>query len=109
MAKTFWDRVEARCKELDMPLSKVILKIQDLTGTRYRLYEAKSRNTMPDLYTLAIFSRVLDVSTDWLLGSPRGVEIRTCSLNEWELLKIYRSSYKAQRFFDDAIELLSGR
>lgn len=107
LAAAFWDRVSLRCYDIELSFRRAQSKMQELTGARYSISEAKCRNTMPDMFTVIALSKILDVSCDWLLGVSETVSYK--SKSEKDLIDIYRSSTKIQKFFDDAVDILGNK
>ncbi len=104
VAKTFWDRMSKRQYELNLTSKQVQAETLKLSGKPYRLYESKSRNSLPDTFTVCIFASILKTTTDYLLGFVE--ESGEITTKEKQIVDNYRSNKKFKAVVDNLLTLV---
>ena len=104
VAKTFWQRVGLRQHELNLTAKKIQEETEMTTGKVYRLVESRSRNVLPDTFTICVLASILQTTTDYLLGFVESSgEIST---KERKVIEKYRENKNLRNIIDNSLELL---
>lgn len=104
VAKTFWDRMSKRQYELNMTSKRVREETEKISGKPYRLYESKSRNVLPDTYTVCVLATVLKTTTDYLLGFVE--ESEEITTKERQIVDNYRANKNFKSIVDNLLPLV---
>lgn len=105
LAKMFWKRVSLRQCDLNYTATRIQEETEQVTGRSYRLIESRSRNVLPDTYTICVLAKILKTTTDYLLGFVD--DSGSVTATEQRLIVTYRENKRFKTIVDNLMELIS--